>query len=62
MRIQKEFTFIPTGEKMRSLEFDTEEECREYDKKIGNMRKSIYMSNGKYYISELLEVQKMSLY
>lgn len=57
MRVHdKEFTFIPTGERMRSLEFDTEEECRIYDKKIGNKRKSIYMSNGKYYISELLEV------
>ena len=57
MRIYKEeFTFIPTGEKMRSLEFDTEKECLEYDKKIGNKRKSIYMSDGKYYISELLEV------
>ena len=51
-----EFIFIPTGEKMRSLEFDTEEECREYDRKIGKKQKSIYMSNGKYYISELLEV------
>ena len=38
MRIQKEFTFIPTGEKMRSLEFDTEEECREYDKKNGILK------------------------
>ena len=57
MKIHKnEFTFIPTGEKMRSLEFDTEKECLEYDKKIGNKRISIYMSDGKYYISELLEV------
>jgi hypothetical protein len=56
MRIhKKEFTFIPTGEKMRSLEFDTEKECMEYDRKIGNKRKSIYMSDGKYYISELIE-------
>ena len=59
MRIHKEeFTFILTGEKMRSLEFDTDQECQEYSKKIGNRRKSIYMSNGKYYISELLEVNK----
>ncbi len=57
MRIYKEeFIFIPTGEKMRSLEFDTEKECLEYDKKIGDKRKSIYTSDGKYYISELLEV------
>ena len=56
MRIhKKEFIFIPTGEKMQSLEFDTEKECLAYDKKIGNRRKSIYMSDGKYYISELIE-------
>ena len=55
MRIHKEeFTFVSTGEKMRSLEFDTEKECLEYDKKIGKKRKSIYMSSGKYYISELI--------
>lgn len=59
MRIHRsEFTFIPTGEKMRSLEFDTEKECLEYDSKIGNKRKSIYMSDGKYYISEVITENK----
>lgn len=59
MRIHKEeFTFVSTGEKMRSLEFDTQEECLEYDKKIGKNRKSIYESDGKYYISELIIEQE----
>lgn len=55
MRIHKEiFISVSTGEKMKSVEFDTEKECMDYDEKIGNKRKSIYTSNGKYYISELV--------
>ncbi len=51
---KKQFTFIPTGERCQSVEFDTEEECKAYDKKIGKRRKSIYKSADKYYITEVL--------